>query len=229
MSCQSRRIHIKYILHSQTPTGRTHSHISSIRENRLHHVHIIQLPTTRINRLEQLINLLITHLLAQIRQNIPELAHADKTRQILIKHLEAAAVFLRLAGVAEAARAVEDAREGVKVDYPNMPELVAESVWAGRVGGGWVLLTVRADLLLEIADFRQCGILSTCAQEVAEGVEGDAAVAAFVEEGEGFLEVGRLRLFFRHRVRIAVQLMQCGSCVLLASCLLLQGLGMCRC
>jgi hypothetical protein len=66
-----------------------------------------------------------------------------------------------------------------------------------------MLLTVRAHLLLEITDLRHGRVLSTCAQEVAERVEGDSPVAAFVEEGEGFLEVGRLRLFLRHHVRIA--------------------------
>lgn len=113
---------------------------SSVRKNRLHHIciiqnrqqmcipqtstlalpikltHIIQLPTTSIHSLEQLIDLLVAHLLAQVRQDVAELAHADEARELLVEHLEAAAVLFRLAGVAEAARAVEDAGEIVEVD-----------------------------------------------------------------------------------------------------------------
>lgn len=79
----------------------TPSHPISIRQNRPNQLGIIDLPTRRIHRLEQLIHLLITHLLAQIREDIAELADADKPRQILIEDLEAATVFLRLPGIPE--------------------------------------------------------------------------------------------------------------------------------
>jgi len=78
--------------------------------------HIIQLPTAGIHRLQQLVHLIITHLLTQVREDIPELSHADEAREILVEYLETAAVFFGLAGIAEAAGAVEDLLEGVKVD-----------------------------------------------------------------------------------------------------------------
>ena len=40
-------------------------------------------------------------------------------------------------------------------------------------------------------DFSEGGILTAGAEEVAEGFEGDASVATFVEEGEGFFVVCR--------------------------------------
>jgi hypothetical protein len=77
---------------------------------------IINLPTTRIHRLEQLIHLLITHLLPQIRQNIPQLPNPNKPRHIFIKDLKAATVFLWFARVAEPAWAVEDFGEGLEIN-----------------------------------------------------------------------------------------------------------------
>ena len=65
--------------------------------------------------------------------------------------------------------------------------------------------TITAHTLLQIPNLRQRGILAAGAQQVAEGVEGDAAVAAFVEEGEGFFEVGALRLVFAHRVSFGLR------------------------
>lgn len=93
---------------------------SSVREYSLHHIHIIQLSRTRIHRLQQLINLLIAHLLAQIRENVSELPNADEACQVFVEDLEAATVLFWLAGVAEATWAVEDAREGVEVDYTTI-------------------------------------------------------------------------------------------------------------
>jgi hypothetical protein len=80
------------------------------------HTSIINLPTPRIHRLQQLIHLIITHLLPQIRQDIPQLPNPNKARHILIKDLEAATVFFRFARVTEAARAVEDLREGLEIN-----------------------------------------------------------------------------------------------------------------
>ena len=95
--------------------------------------HIIQLPGTRIHRLQQLIHLLLTHLLAQIRQNIPELPDPNETREVLVEHLEAAAVLLGLAGVAEAAGPVEDAGEGVEVDCRNKSAIVCMLLVSGGI------------------------------------------------------------------------------------------------
>lgn len=79
--------------------------------------HIVQLPTARVHCLQQLIYLFITHLFTQIREDVPELSHADEAREVLVEYLEAAAVLLWLAGVAEAAGAIEDFLERVEVDW----------------------------------------------------------------------------------------------------------------
>lgn len=92
--------------------------------------HVVQLPTASIHRLEQLIHLIITHLLPQIRQNVSELSHANEAREVLVKDLEATTILLWLAGVAETAGSVENAGEGVEVDcfarqsrFPNSVSL----------------------------------------------------------------------------------------------------------
>ena len=90
--------------------------LALVLQNHLHHIHIVQLPTTRIHSLQQLIHLIIAHLLSQIRQDVSELPNSNETRQILVEDLETSAVFLWFAWVAEAAGSVEDAREGVEVD-----------------------------------------------------------------------------------------------------------------
>ena len=53
------------------------------------------------------------------------------------------------------------------------------------------LLTVPADILLEVTDLRKGGILSASAQEITEAVERNAAVSTLVEERECLLVVGR--------------------------------------
>lgn len=63
-------------------------------------------------------------------------------------------------------------------------------------------LTVAAHLALKILDLGQGGVLATGAQEVAQVGEGDTAVAALVEEGEGLLEVGALRLLVGHAASV---------------------------
>src|SRR3569833_2210921 len=52
-------------------------------------------------------------------------------------------------------------------------------------------LTVAADVLLEVADLVQRRVLAAGAEQIAEAVESDAAVASLVEQGEGLLVVGR--------------------------------------
>jgi hypothetical protein len=90
---------------------------SKTKETKTSHTSIIHIPTgTRLHRLKQLIHLLITHLLTQISQNISQLANTNEARHVLVKHLEAAAVFFWLARVAEAAGAVEDFGERLEID-----------------------------------------------------------------------------------------------------------------
>ena len=59
-------------------------------------------------------------------------------------------------------------------------------------------LTVAAHLALEVLDLCEGGVLAACSEEVAQVGECDTAVAALVEEGEGLLEVGALRLLVGH-------------------------------
>jgi len=77
---------------------------------------VIDLAGAGVNGLEQLIHLLIRHLLAQVCQDVFELANTDEARHILIEDLESTAVLLGVAGVAEAAWSVENALEGLEVD-----------------------------------------------------------------------------------------------------------------
>lgn len=59
--------------------------------------------------------------------------------------------------------------------------------------GGWgrsPRLTVTTDALLQVPDLGHGRVLATGAQEVAEVVEGDTAVAALVEQRESLLVVG---------------------------------------
>lgn len=78
---------------------------------------VVDLVIARVNRaLEQLIHLLLAHLLAQIRQNVLDLALSDKARPVLVEDLEATDVLFNVKGLAEAAGAVQDLGEGLKVD-----------------------------------------------------------------------------------------------------------------
>lgn len=83
--------------------------------------HVVQLTRAGIHSLEQLINLLVAHLLAKVCEDVAELAHANETCELLVEYLETAAVFFRLAGIAETAGAVENALEVVKVDCAKSP------------------------------------------------------------------------------------------------------------
>ena len=50
--------------------------------------------------------------------------------------------------------------------------------------------TIPTHPLLQLLNLGQSGVLPTCAEEVTEGGELHTAVAALVEEGEGFFIVG---------------------------------------
>ena len=97
------------------------SHDSSspplIRQDSLNHIDIVQLAGAGIDGFQQLVHLLIAHLLAQVREDVAELAHADEARQVLVEDLEPPAVVFGFAGVAEAAWTVQDLGEGVEVDW----------------------------------------------------------------------------------------------------------------
>lgn len=77
---------------------------------------VVDLARAGVDSLEQLIDLLIGHLLAEVRQDVLELADANKARHVFVEDLEATAVFFGLARVTEAARAVQHPLEGLEVD-----------------------------------------------------------------------------------------------------------------
>lgn len=77
-------------------------------------------------------------------------------------------------------------------------------------------LTVTTHVLLEIADLRERRVLSAGAQEVAEALQGDTAVAALVEQRERLLVVGRslITLVISGHVEIVAlksELLNCAS------------------
>ena len=84
--------------------------------------------------LEQLVDLLLAHLLTQVGQDVFDLALADKPAAVLVEHLEAADVLFDIKGLAEAAGAVEDLGEGVEVDCAAL----ACDVEARNRGDAWV-------------------------------------------------------------------------------------------
>jgi hypothetical protein len=77
---------------------------------------VVDLARASINSLQQLIDLVVRHLLAQVGENILELADTNEARHVLVKDLEATAILLWLTGITEAAGTVEDALEGLEVD-----------------------------------------------------------------------------------------------------------------
>jgi len=70
--------------------------------------HVVDLSTAGVNGLEQLIHLVIAHLLAKICEDVSKLTNTDKSGHLLVEDLETTAVLFWLARVAEAARSVED-------------------------------------------------------------------------------------------------------------------------
>lgn len=77
---------------------------------------VVDLAGAGVDCLEQLVDLIVRHLLAQICQDVLELPDSDEARHILVKDLESTAVLVRFAGVAESARPVQDLGEGLKVN-----------------------------------------------------------------------------------------------------------------
>lgn len=90
---------------------------------------VVNLIIARVNRaLEQLIHLLLAHLLSQIRQDVLDLAFANEARPVLVKHLEATDVFLDVERFAEATGAVEDFGEGLEIDCSHVSVVALHSL-----------------------------------------------------------------------------------------------------
>ena len=70
--------------------------------------HVVDFAGAGVDRLEQLIDLIVGHLLAKIGKDVAQLADADEARHIFVKDLKAAAVVGRVVELAEAARPVQD-------------------------------------------------------------------------------------------------------------------------
>lgn len=109
--------------------------------------------------------------------------------------METAAVFLRLARVAETAGAVQNTLECLKVDC------IASVSYAllNRIAGS--KLTFTTDILLEVLDLSEGGVLAAGAQQITKAVNSDTAISALVEQSESLLVVGRslrIELVRRH-------------------------------
>ena len=79
------------------------------------HTHVVDLAAAGVDSLEQLVHLVVAHLLAQVGENVSQLSNANVSRHLLVKDLEAPAVLLGLARIAEAAWSVEHLLKRVKV------------------------------------------------------------------------------------------------------------------
>lgn len=193
------------------------------------HTSVVDLARASVHGLEELVHLVVRHLLAEVCQDILELADADEARHVLVKHLEAAAVLFGLAGLTEAAGAVQDALERLKVDCRLLVAILSQeesamssrrSVFAPAVSSRWHhnnaptlrlpasppsplhLLTFLAEALLQVVNLGKSRVLAARAQQVAEGIAGAATVAALVKQGKSLLVVGRslgVELVRRHR------------------------------
>ena len=82
----------------------------SIGKYRPYQLRVVDFSTACIDStaFKQLINLLIAHFLAQIRQDVPQLPHTNEASQVLVKDLKAPAIFFWLTRVSEATRSIED-------------------------------------------------------------------------------------------------------------------------
>jgi hypothetical protein len=122
-------------------------------------------------------------------RTVSQLSDADEAGHVLVEDLETAAVFLWLAWVAEATRSIQDAAEGVKVDYIPTNILVSAMISGSRsrfsrlrLGVGTKQRTVTAGRLLQVGNLGEGWVLAACAQQVAERVDGDATGATLVEQ-----------------------------------------------
>ena len=96
--------------------------------------------------------------------------NANEAGEVFVEDLEAAAVLFGLTGVAEAAWAVEDACEGVEVDWvaisARLDKLWLMSILRAScdVFGSMNLgrLTVSAHLSFQVSNLRQRRVLPTC-------------------------------------------------------------------
>jgi len=78
--------------------------------------HVVDFSTAGVDGLQQLIHFLVAHFLAQVCQDVPQLAHSYEPGHVFVKNLEAAAVFFWFAGVSETARSVEYFAKRVKIN-----------------------------------------------------------------------------------------------------------------
>ena len=151
---------------------------------------VVDLSRAGIHSLQEFVHLVIGHLLAEICENVLELTDANEACHVLVEDLETTAVLFRLTGIAEAARAVQDALEGLEVDCAATVLASSENARKMRAFIRLVL-TVTADILLEVLDLSECWVLPASAKQITKAVERNTTVAALVEKGESLLVVGR--------------------------------------
>ena len=81
------------------------------------HTSVVNLIIPTINRaLEQLVDLLLGHLLAQVGQDVLDLSLSDESRSVLVENLEPPDVLFDVEGFAEATGSVQDFGKSFKVD-----------------------------------------------------------------------------------------------------------------
>lgn len=109
---------------------------------------VVDLPVPAdLDTLEQLLHLPLTHPLPQIAQNILQLPDPNPPRHLLIKHLKATNILLRLSRIPEPSRPVQDALES-------------------RVVEVWRVVQTTG---LQVGDLCVGRVLAAGAEEVAEG------------------------------------------------------------
>jgi hypothetical protein len=77
---------------------------------------VVYLTGACVNGLQELVHLFFGHLLTEVGEDVLQLPDTDEARHVLVKHLEATAVFLWLAGVAETAGPVQYPLEHLEVN-----------------------------------------------------------------------------------------------------------------
>ena len=128
-----------------------------------------------LNTFKQLIHFVITQLLAQARQDIPQLSSTNESVSILVKHLESSDELLGCAGWLEPVWSVENVEERVVVDLLRC-----------CVG--------------EVGNFGLGRVLAESAKKVTERFARDGASASLVEQRKGFFVLCVRLCTFRRRV-----------------------------
>jgi hypothetical protein len=84
---------------------------SLICKNGPHKFHVVDLAAAGVDSLQELIHFFVAHLLAEIGQNVSQLADPYETGHVFVENLEATTVFLGFSRVSETTGSIEDFAE----------------------------------------------------------------------------------------------------------------------